>query len=152
SDTHGIARSKSVPVRHFKRFAQEGLNFFLGHLGLDVQAGVAPHTGYLEEHTFPDSRLMPDLDTCRILPWADKTARLLCEPYHLHGRPAMAAPRLVAKRVLDALHALGYRLLGGFEYEFYLVDARTRQPAFPGIQVFATLRNSFDDALVYDVL
>jgi glutamine synthetase len=152
SDTHGIARSKTVPVRHFKRFAQEGLNFLLGHLGLDVQAGVAPHTGYLEERGFPDSRLTPDLDTFRILPWADKTARVLCEPYHLDGRPAMAAPRVVGNKVLDALRAMGYRLLGGFEYEFYLVDARTRQPAFPGIQIFATLRNTFDESLVYDIL
>lgn len=152
TDTHGIARSKTIPARHFRRFAEDGLNFLLGQLGFDVQAGVAPGTGYLEELGFPDSRIKPDLDTFQILPWADKTARILCEPYYLDERPALAAPRLVARKLLDELAGLGYRFYSGFEYEFYIVDAVTRQPPFPGIQIFATLRNNFDEALVYQIL
>ncbi|MEW5956559.1 MAG: glutamine synthetase family protein [Chloroflexota bacterium] len=152
TDTHGIARSKTVPARHFRRFAEYGLNFLLGQLGFDVQAGVAGGTGYLEELGFPDSLLKPDLDTFQILPWADKTARILCEPYYLDGRPAMAAPRLVVKKLLDELAALGYRLYSGFEYEFYVVDAATRQPPFPGIQIFTTLRNNFNEDFVYQIL
>ena len=113
---------------------------------------MAPGTGYLEELGFPDSLIKPDLATLQLLPWASNTARILCEPYFLDGRPAMAAPRLVAKRVLDELAGMDYRLLSGFEYEFYLVDAQTRQPPFPGIQIFATLRNNFNEALLYDIL
>jgi hypothetical protein len=30
TDTHGISRSKTVPVRHVRRFAEGGLNFLLG--------------------------------------------------------------------------------------------------------------------------
>ena len=41
SDTHGISRSKIVPARHVERFARDGLNFLLGQLGFDAQAGVA---------------------------------------------------------------------------------------------------------------
>jgi glutamine synthetase len=152
TDTHGISRSKTVPLRHFEPFAQNGLNFLLGQLGLDVQANVAPGTGYLEELGFPDSRIKPDLDTLQILPWTDKTARILCEPHYVDGRPALAAPRLVARKLLAELETMGYRLLSGYEYEFYFVDAVSRQPAYPGIQIFATLRNSFNEALVYDVL
>jgi glutamine synthetase len=152
TDTHGISRSKTVPARHFEHFAQNGLNFLLGQLGFDVQAGVAPGTGYLEEQGFPDSRIKPDFDTFQILPWADKTARVLCEPYFVDGRPALAAPRLVVKKLLAELDAMGYRLLSGFEYEFYFVDAATRQPPFPGIQIFATMRNNFNEALVYQIL
>jgi glutamine synthetase len=152
SDTHGISRSKTVPVKHFEYFAQRGLNFLLGHLGFDAQAQVAPGTGYLEELGFPDSLIRPDLATLQILPWASKTARILCEPYYLDGRPAMAAPRLVVKRVLEELAGMGYRLLSGFEYEFYIVDAHTRQAPFPGIQIFATLRNNFNEALLYEIL
>jgi hypothetical protein len=54
SDTHGIARSKLIPASHVARFAEDGLNFLLGQLGFDAQAGVAPGTGYLEELGFPD--------------------------------------------------------------------------------------------------
>jgi len=152
TDTHGIARSKTVPARHFMRFAEKGLNFLLGQLGFDVQSGVAPGTGYLEDLGFPDSRIKPDLGTFAVLPWADKTARVLCEPYYVDGRPALAAPRLVARTQLDDLQKLGYTLVSGFEYEFYVVDAKTRQAPFPGIQIFATLRNNFDEAVVYDIL
>lgn len=152
SDTHGVSRSKTIPVNHVREFAENGLNFLLGQLGFDVQAGVAPGTGYLEELGFPDSRILPDLSTYQVLPWADKTARLLCEPYYTDGRPAMAAPRAVARMLLNELEGAGYRLFSGFEYEFYLVNAETRQPPFPGIQIFATLRNNFDESLIYQIL
>jgi glutamine synthetase len=152
TDTHGISRSKTIPVRHLEEFARDGLNFLLGQLGFDVQAGVAPATGYLEESGFPDSRIMPDLSTFQVLPWADKTARLLCEPHYIDGRPAMAAPRLVVRKLLGELEELGYQLLSGYEYEFYVVDASTRKPPFPGIQIFSTLRNNFNEAFVYEIL
>lgn len=152
SDTHGISRSKTIPARHVRDFAEGGLNFLLGQLGFDVQAGVAPGTGYLEELGFPDSSIRPDLSTYRVLPWSDKTARLLCEPHYTDGRPAMAAPRAVARKLLRELEEMGYRLYSGFEYEFYLVQRENSQPPFSGIQIFATLRNNFDEQLVYQIL
>src|SRR5215813_2881363 len=71
SDTHGISRSKTIPVPHVRDFAENGLNFLLGQLGFDVQAGVASGTGYLEELGFPDSRIFPDLSTLAVLPWTE---------------------------------------------------------------------------------
>ena len=152
SDTHGISRSKTIPARHARRFAEGGLNFLLGQLGFDAQANVALGTGYLEDLGFPDSRIFPDLSTYTVLPWADKTARVLCEPHFQDGRPAMAAPRAVARKLLGELEGRGYRLFSGFEYEFYLVNRETRQPPFSGIQIFATLRNNFDESLVHQIL
>jgi glutamine synthetase len=152
TDLHGISRSKTIPARHVESFARNGLNFLLGQLGFDAQAGVAPGTGYLEDRGFPDSKLFPDPDTYATLPWADSTARLLCNPHFFDGTPAPASPRLVMGRLCDALAGEGYRHLAGYEYELYLVRAEDRQPPFPGIQIFATLRNSFDEELVNDVL
>jgi glutamine synthetase len=152
SDTHGIARSKIVPARHVRHFAESGLNFWLGLLGVDAEFGFPPGTGYSEEVGYADGRIRPDVSTYRVLPWADKTARLLCEPYHVDGRPAMAAPRAVAHALLGKLEAMGYRLMSGFEYECYLVDRSTRQPVFPGAQMFSTLRNTFDEVFLFQVL
>jgi glutamine synthetase len=151
SDTHGISRSKLIPIQHVERFTNDGLNFLLGHLGFDVQGGVAPGTGYLEELGFPDSRIFPDLDTFRVLPWLDATARLICEPRFYDGRPAAAAPRYVARRQLEALQALGYRIRSGYEYEFYLQDGTGAAP-YPGIQIFATLRNEFDPGFIRRII
>lgn len=144
SDIHGIARSKLIPARHVAHFATNGLNFLLGQLGFDAQGGVAPGTGYLEELGFPDSRIFPDLETFHIVPWLEATARLICEPYFYDGRPAAAAPRILARRQIDRLAELGYRIRTGYEYEFYLVDSATDAPPYQGIQIFATLRNEFD--------
>jgi len=152
SDTHGISRSKTVPVGHVRRFAEGGLNFALGHLGFSVQTDLTPNTGYLEETGFADASIRPDLSTYRVLPWADRTARLLCEPYFMDGRPAMAAPRAVARKLLSELEEVGYRLLSGFECEFYVVQRETRQPVFSGTPLLVTLRNNFDEPFVYEIL
>lgn len=152
SDTHGISRSKTVPHAHVAHFARHGLNFLLGHLGFDVQGRVASGTGVLEELGFPDSLIFPDLDTFAPLPWADATGRVICEPRFYDGREVAAAPRTLARRQLAALAALGYELKSGFEYEFYLQRLADRTPPFKGIQIFATLRNTFDEALVNDLL
>ncbi|TMC07425.1 MAG: glutamine synthetase, partial [Chloroflexi bacterium] len=48
-DLHGLSRGKTVPLRHFGHYAEHGLNFLGGLLGLDAQGGVASGTGYLEE-------------------------------------------------------------------------------------------------------
>src|SRR5215510_8629034 len=152
TDTHGISRSKLIPDRHVERYAKQGLNFLLGQLGFDAQAGVAPGTGYLEELGFPDSRIFPDPATFRVLPWLDSTARLICEPRFYDGTPAAAAPRFVARRQIDALRELGYRVRVGYEYEFYLRDLETGEPPYPGIQIFATLRNDFDGAFIRQII
>ena len=145
SDTHGISRSKTVPARHFRHFATHGLNFLLGQLGFDVQAGVAPGTGYLEERGFPDSRIFPDFSTYTSSRGPTAPRAYCASPTFEDGSPAMAAPRTVARRLLAELEDLGYRYYSGYEYEFYLVDREHRQPPFPGIQIFATLRNNFDE-------
>jgi glutamine synthetase len=152
TDLHGIARSKTIPARHVGTFARDGLNFLLGQLGFDAQGGVAPGTGYLEERGFPDARLFPDPDTYTLLPWADATARLLCDPHFFDGSPALASPRLALRRLCQELAEEGFLHLSGYEYELYLVRAADRQPPFPGIQIFATLRNTFDEAFMAEVL
>jgi len=87
-----------------------------------------------------------------VVPWADKTARVICEPLFQDGRKAKAHPRFVARQMLDKLNALGYELLSSHEYEFYLVDKKTKHPAFEGKNIFSTLRNNFDEPLVNGIM
>ncbi len=147
-DLHGMSRGKTVPSRHFRRYSEDGLNFLGGLLGLDAQGGVASGTGYLEERRFADSLLFPDLATLTPVPWAERTARVLADPRWYDGQPLLAAPRHLARVQLERLAELGYTLRSGFEYECYLVDAETREPAFEGIQIFWTVRNNFDQGFV----
>lgn len=151
TDLHGLSRSKTVPARHFSQFAEHGLNFFGGLLGLDLQGGVAPGTGYMDERNFQDQLLRPILDTLAPVPWMPGTARVLAEPYWYDGTPAQAAPRLLLRNMLQRVDELGYTVRSGFEYEVYLVDGESRRPVFDGIQIFWTLRNNWDPTFMTDL-
>lgn len=148
TDLHGMSRSKTVPVDQFRRFAEDGLNFFGGLLGLDIQAGVAMGTGYMDERRFADHLIFPDLETLSPVPWMPGTARVLCEPHWYSGGPASAGPRYLLRRILDRLSQMDFTVRSGFEYELYFVDAATREPVFDGIEIFWTLRNDFDPTFV----
>ncbi|MBV9280929.1 MAG: glutamine synthetase [Chloroflexi bacterium] len=152
TDLHGMSRSKTVPVRHFWHFAEHGLNFFGGLLGLDLQAGVAPGTGYMDERNFQDQLVWPQLETLAPVPWMERTARVIVEPSWYDGSPAAAGPRYLLRQMLDRLDGMGYAVRSGFEYEVYLVDAETREPIFPGIEIFWTLRNNFDPLFMTELL
>lgn len=148
TDLHGLSRSKTVPAHHFRNFADNGLNFFGGLLGLDLQSGVAPGTGYMDERRFADQLIHPDLETLAPVPWEPQTARVIAEPHWYGGEPAGAGPRYLLRRMLDRLEEMGYTVRSGFEYEMYLVGASTRAPVFDGIEIFWTLRNAFDPDFV----
>ncbi|MGQ9625439.1 MAG: glutamine synthetase family protein [Anaerolineae bacterium] len=151
-DLHGISRNKTVPARNFRYFVERGgLNFYGGTLGMDAGAGVAMGTGYGEEIGYGDHCVRPDLETFTVMPWARNTARVLCDPYFYDGRPAMAGPRLLVKKLLGELEEMGYLHQSSFEYEFYIVDAQTRKPVYDGIQIFATLRTSFDEDFLHRI-
>jgi glutamine synthetase len=142
-DMHGTSRSKLVPIEHATRFAEEGLNMYGGTVVLDSRSDVVAGTLYNEEVAYGDQRLRPDPATAAIVPWAEATARMICDAHWDDGRPLEAAPRQVFRRVLARCRALGYEPLVGIEPEFYLLDAATKQPLFEGYHIFNTVRNTY---------
>ncbi|HXW78825.1 MAG TPA: glutamine synthetase family protein [Acidimicrobiales bacterium] len=141
-DMHGTSRSKIVPIGPAARYAQHGLNMYGGTVVLDSRSDVVPGTLYNEEVAYGDQLLWPDPATAAIVPWAEATARVICDAAWPDGRPLEAAPRYVFKRVLDRCHRLGYEVLMGIEPEFYLLDATTKTPLFDGHHIFNTPRNT----------
>src|SRR5437870_8246145 len=100
-DMHGTSRSKLVPIENAGYFAREGLNMYGGTIVLDSRSDVVPGTLYNEEIAYADQRLRPDPSTAAIVPWAEATARLICDGFWAAGRPQMPAPRQVFRRVLQ---------------------------------------------------
>jgi glutamine synthetase len=151
-DLHGVSRSKTVPVGSFMDYVENGLNFYGGLLGLDIQSMVPSGTGYAEEVAFADHCTVPDLETFKVLPWVPNTANITVDPYWYDGTPAMASPRLLLKQMIDEFDKLGYICRLGYEFEFYVIDKETRKPAYTGQPIFVTLKNNFDIDFTYDLM
>jgi glutamine synthetase len=146
-DLHGTSRSKIVPIQHAARFASDGLNMYGGAVVLDSRSDVVPGTLYNEEIAYADQLLRPDPSTAAIVPWAEATARFICDTTWADGRPLGAAPRHVFRRVLDRCKSLGFEPVIGIEYEFYLLNPETHQPLFQGYHIFNTVRNTWVPAV-----
>jgi glutamine synthetase len=142
-DMHGTSRSKTVPIRHTFDYAQRGLNMYGGASVLDSRSDVVGGTLYNEERRYGDQLLFPDPDTAAVVPWADRTARLICDARWYDDTPLDATPRQVYRRALDSCRAMGYEPVTGFEYEFYLLNPETLEPLFGGYHIFNTVRNSY---------
>jgi glutamine synthetase len=85
------------------------------------------------------------------VPWMANTAKVICDLHHLDGSPVGGAPRGLYKSLLDEAASLGFDVMMGQEFEFYLLDGTTKQPLFEGLHIFNTLRNNYVDA-VQDLL
>ncbi|TMF47718.1 MAG: glutamine synthetase [Chloroflexi bacterium] len=141
-DMHGVARTKIVPLNKVRGFAEKGLNMYGGTLTLDTRSFVVSDSKYNEEKNYADQVLIPDLSTASIVPWMNKTARLICDTYWADGTPLHAAPRHVLRRAIAELDKLGYQAVVGLEYEFYLLDPTTMKPVFDGLHIFNHMRNT----------
>src|SRR5881296_169981 len=142
-DMHGTSRSKTFPLRHALGYAERGLNMYGGTSVLDSRSDVVGGTLYHEERKYADQLLFPHPDTAAIVPWADRTARLICDARWYDGTPLDATPRQVYRRVLERCRAMGYEPVTGFEYEFYLLTPETLEPLFSGYHIFNTVRNAY---------
>ncbi|HQT65147.1 MAG: glutamine synthetase [Acidocella sp. 20-57-95] len=137
-DLAGLSRGKTVPMNHVESYTLNGLNLYGGAVTLDSASTPIQGTGYNEDINFADCLMVPDPDTVTNVPWLANTARVICDTKWYDGRPQPAAPRTVLKTLLSTAAAMGYGVKMGHEYEFYVVDAATRQPLYQGNPIFVT--------------
>ncbi len=109
-DLHGTAKTKSVPVRHFRSILEEGAGF----AGFAVWGlGIGPHG--------PDFMAVGDPATLVPVPWQTGYARVVCEG-HVNGEPWALDSRVVLKKQVARLEERGLLLHTGLEPEFSLLS------------------------------
>ena len=119
-DLHGIARGRAVPAPVFLNdIARGGMYMTNFLLAIDSACGIAPITSIDLTNGFPNWRMVPDLTTFTLLPWAPGQARVLADLCDPDGHPA-AMPRSLLKRVLAQAHEAGFTVDSALEYEFYV--------------------------------
>jgi glutamine synthetase len=142
-DLHGVSRLKVIPLGKVEKYARKGLNFYGGTLALDTASSVVPASGYHEERRYQDHLLFPDINSCTLVPWQEGTAKVVCDAYWTPEAPLTVAPRYVLKSLLDRAKQLGFDVMMGHEFEFYLLDKETHKPLFDGLHIFNHIRNQY---------
>ena len=146
-DMAGLSRGKTIPVDHIAHYMMTGLNLYGGTVALDSYSIPVRGSGYNEEMNYTDCVMVVDTDTLTPVPWLEKTGRVICDTMWYDGRPQMATPRLLMKKMLNLAAEHGYSVKMGHEYEFYAVDHETRQPIFGGQPIFVTSRTHSHPAI-----
>ena len=80
--------------------------------------------------------LLPDPSTFKILPWAEKTGWLLCQPWFPNGQVVPYDSRRILQAALEKLAAKGWGMRCGLEVEFHiykLQDAEQGEDADPAL-------------------
>jgi len=91
-DMHGTSRSKMVPIERAYGYCESGLNMYGGTGVLDSRSDVLTGTLYNEEVAYGDQLLFPDPETAAVVPWAESTARFICDSQWASGEPLEALP------------------------------------------------------------
>jgi glutamine synthetase len=126
-DQHGQPRAKALSPEAAIAALSNGLDFsgaiysmdsgnnvFVPPFAADGGFGIAELTG------FPDVLVVPDPETFRVLPWADRTGWMLCDAYFSNGQPVPLDGRALLRRQLAVLAEKGYDYVAGLEFEFHV--------------------------------
>ncbi|XP_026252598.1 lengsin [Urocitellus parryii] len=152
TDLHGVSRSKSIPAHFFQEKVTHGVFMPRGYLELmpNLKDNEVNH---IRATCFnSDIVLMPELSTFRVLPWAERTARVICDTFTVTGEPLLTSPRYIAKRQLQQLQDSGFSLLSAFIYDFCIFGVpeviNSKTISFPA----STFLNNHDQPFMQELV
>jgi len=151
-DIDGILRGKYMSKQKFLASLDHGFGFCDVILGWDSFDRLYDNVSYTGWHSgYPDAnvRILPD--TCRDLPFENDGLFFLAE---FSGASQLICPRAVLRRTLDKAASMGFKVLAGFEYEFFVFNespASIREKHFQDLQPmtsgnfgYSVIRNSVE--------
>lgn len=116
-DTSSVIRGKSAYAHGLGSRVHSGIGLVKGMMAMNMVDDMQTDTGY---GATGEIRLVPDLNTFRILPYAPSTAMMLCDMLELNKSPWVLCPRAALKRQIDTYKEVGIRFDAAFEPEFFL--------------------------------
>jgi glutamine synthetase len=126
-DQHGILRGKTLIAAEASAALRSGVNLTTTLLGKDtahrtVFPVFTPGGGYgmAQMQGGADFLIVADPTTFKILPWAEKTGWVLCDPYFADGSAVPFATRNINRSALDKLAGRGFDYVAGLEVEFHI--------------------------------
>jgi glutamine synthetase len=113
----GTVRAKSSGRHGLKGRLQSGIGLTVAMQAMNALDQLQPLEGM---GPVGEVRLVPDLDTFRVLPYAPHTGAVLTDHVGLDGEPAPVCQRTFLKRMQSRLAERGLVLRASFENEFSL--------------------------------
>jgi len=127
ADQHGLLRGKTLTREAFASALRGGVTAPSSLVLKDTSGSSAypvfdgPALGMAALEGASDVVLVPDPGTFHVLPWAPRTASVLCDLHLPDGAPVVFSSRRVLRDQLDALALRGYELVIGLEVEFHVL-------------------------------
>ena len=119
-DNAGISRGKAVWRGGLEGALRGGVGLTVGQQGLPMMFdAVIPETGL---SAVGEARIMADLETLTVLPFALGSAMVLGDMVTAAGEPWIHCPRTFLKSQLLEAQKLGFEVFSSFENEFYLFN------------------------------
>jgi glutamine synthetase len=113
----GVIRGKACHAEFLDSYLASGIGLTVAMQSFNVLDELVPEGSF---GPVGEIRLRADPDTLAVLPYAPKSARLLCDMVTLDGEPWAACPRSFLRRTLERGRALGLVPKAAFENEFTL--------------------------------
>lgn len=147
-DAAGVLRGKLIPASAWPQVADDGIHMASVLYTWTPRCEIRDNDEWLDPTKgWPDMRVIP-LDDLRPIPWRPGFAITLCDTRDEQGHELPVSPRSMLERLLAKAAGLGYEVRIGFEIEFYLLDAVTKQPRHQDIQCYGLARAAeYEDAL-----
>ena len=123
TDMQGRLMGKRVQGQAFLNGAiDHGAHFCTYLLGTDMEMNTPDGFALMNWETgYGDWIADPVWDTYREVPWLERTAIVLSDTVDHHGHEIPVSPRTILKKVVDRATDLGFRVMAGSEYEYYLL-------------------------------
>ena len=140
ADQHGLLRGKTIAAAGLAAAFRNGIGAVSTLLSKDTSGATVfsafnadGGVGIAEMAGAADLVMVPDPATYGPVPWADGTARLLCDLRFGNGEPVPFCSRGVLRDALDRAGAAGFGYLAGLEIEFHLYRRAGHEPNADGI-------------------
>jgi glutamine synthetase len=147
----GLIRGKAAAIEALDGALEAGIGLTVAMQSFTMLDRLAP------EGTFGpvgEIRLVPDLDTFMLLPYAVKSARVLVDMLQLDHTPWPLCPRSFLKRMIAKAANCGLRVVAAFENEFYLarVDNEGRFMPFDRSNCFSAIGMDNAHPIIIDIV
>lgn len=162
-DVDGILRGKFVSLDKFWSALDKGFGFcdvIFGWDSADQLYDNVEVTGW--QSGYPDALAKIDIETFRVLPYEPDTACFLVDFFTPDGKPHVACPRNLLKRIDAQAQSAGFTAKFSAEFEFWIFRESPESlrekhyqdltPLSPGMFGYSWVRAGQHQELIHDIL